>query len=128
VYIDITKGVVSTAEGGNSEGARTCPSSPSRPKSNELLEKAENEKLRRHELKRVNDERDEYLQNVAHQSWWHHSRQQVGTLKNMTSNRIGVERAKTVPAIYLLTQSTIAVPLGKGILHWMSNLGGGTTL
>jgi len=71
------------------------------------------------ELERVNEERIEYLQNVAHQLVaplnaikWH--------IENMTSNRIGVERAKKVlRSIY--SQSTIAVHLAKNFAL-MSNL------
>ncbi len=82
-----------------------------------LLEK-ENKALRA-ELARVTKERIEYLQNVSHQLVaplnaikWH--------IENITSNRIGVERAKKVlRSIY--SQATIAVHLAKNFAL-MSNL------
>jgi signal transduction histidine kinase len=78
----------------------------------------ENKQLRG-ELERVNQERTEYLQNVSHQLVaplnaikWH--------IENLTSNRIGVERAqKVLRSIY--SQSTIAVHLAKNFAL-MSNL------
>ena len=81
------------------------------------LEK-ENQKLRE-EIRRVNDERIEYLQNVSHQLVaplnaikWH--------IENLTNNRVGVDRAKKVlRSIY--SQSTIAVHLAKNFAL-MSNL------
>lgn len=71
------------------------------------------------ELKRVNGERIEYLQNVSHQLVaplnaikWH--------IENLTSGRVGVDRAKKVlRSIY--SQSTIAVHLAKNFAL-MSNL------
>lgn len=83
----------------------------------EQLEK-ENKKLAE-DLKRVDQERIEYLQNVAHQLVaplnaikWH--------IENLTSNRVSVERAKKVlRSIY--SQSTIAVHLAKNFAL-MSNI------
>ena len=71
------------------------------------------------ELTRVSSERTEYLQNVSHQLVaplnaikWH--------IENITSNRVGVERAKKVlRSIY--SQATIAVHLAKNFAL-MSNL------
>ena len=73
----------------------------------------------REELTRVGLERTEYLQNVSHQLVaplnaikWH--------IENITSNRVGVERAKKVlRSIY--SQATIAVHLAKNFAL-MSNL------
>ena len=73
----------------------------------------------RAELARVSLERTEYLQNVSHQLVaplnaikWH--------IENITSNRVGVERAKKVlRSIY--SQATIAVHLAKNFTL-MSNL------
>jgi signal transduction histidine kinase len=78
----------------------------------------ENAQLRA-ELSRVNAERIEYLQNVSHQLVaplnaikWH--------IENITSNRVGVERAKKVlRSIY--SQSTLAVHLAKNFAL-LSNL------
>lgn len=78
----------------------------------------ENAELRE-ELKRVERERIEYLQNVSHQLVsplnaikWH--------IENLTNNRIAVDRAKKVlRSIY--SQSTIAVHLAKNFAL-MSNL------
>lgn len=78
----------------------------------------ENARLKE-DLERVNQERIEYLQNVSHQLVaplnaikWH--------IENITSNRVGVERAKKVlRSIY--SQSTIAVHLAKNFAL-MSNL------
>jgi signal transduction histidine kinase len=71
------------------------------------------------ELAKVQQERIEYLQNVSHQLVaplnaikWH--------IENITSNRVGVDRAKKVlRSIY--SQSTIAVHLAKNFAL-MSNL------
>src|SRR5438874_8102331 len=81
------------------------------------LEK-ENARLR-DELKRVDRERVEYLQNVSHQlvaplnaMKWH--------IENVTNARVGVERAKVVlRSVY--SQATIAVHLAKNFAL-MSNL------
>jgi signal transduction histidine kinase len=78
----------------------------------------ENEHLRQ-ELRRIDQDRIEYLQNVSHQLVaplnaikWH--------IENLTSGRIGVERAeKVLRSIY--SQSTIAVHLAKNFAL-MSNL------
>lgn len=78
----------------------------------------ENKTLRA-ELERVERERIQYLQNVAHQLVaplnaikWH--------IENLTNNRVNVERAKKVlRSIY--SQSTIAVHLAKNFAL-MSNL------
>lgn len=93
----------------NDRGTGTKPTS--------ALER-ENAKLR-DELKRVERERIEYLQNVSHQLVsplnaikWH--------IENLTHNRVAVDRAKKVlRSIY--SQSTIAVHLAKNFAL-MSNL------
>jgi signal transduction histidine kinase len=90
------------------------PGTPPTPSALEL----ENRKLRE-ELKRLNQERIEYLQNVSHQLVaplnaikWH--------IENITNNRVGVDRAKKVlRSVY--SQSTLAVHLAKNFAL-MSNL------
>lgn len=84
----------------------------------------DNERLRR-DLETSESERVEYLQNVAHQLVaplnaikWH--------IENITSNRIGVERAqKVLRSVY--SQSTIAVHLAKNFAL-MSNIEADHTL
>lgn len=94
----------------------SCNMSSGDNSSSDMIEKQvsallrENKKLHA-ELKRNNRERIEYLQNVSHQLVaplnaikWH--------IENITSGRVGVERAKKVlRSIY--SQSTIAVHLAK---------------
>jgi len=101
-------------------------SKPPVPSTDHMVTALQLENLRlKSELKRVNLEKVEYLQNVSHQLVaplnaikWH--------IENLTSGRVGVERAKKVlRSIY--SQSTIAVHLAKNFAL-MSNIEGDHTL